>query len=75
MFTHSLYSLFSADARTLFVKGLADSVDESKLYEFFSGATEIRLPQKDGYHKGYEILFLAFEVIDIVDSKRYYVQE
>ncbi|KAL8572087.1 hypothetical protein ACOMHN_031044 [Nucella lapillus] len=43
----------SADSRTLFVKGLAESVDESKLQSFFSEASEIRLPQTDGYHKGF----------------------
>ncbi|XP_070185754.1 nucleolin-like isoform X9 [Littorina saxatilis] len=43
----------SADDRTLFVKGLAENVDQGKLEEFFSEASEVRLPQKDGYHKGF----------------------
>lgn len=45
----------SADDRTLFVKGLADSVDEGKLQAFFPEASEVRLPQKEGYHRGYDI--------------------
>ena len=49
------YLFVSADDRTLFVKGLADSVDEGKLQAFFSEATEVRLPQKEGYHRGYDI--------------------
>ena len=44
--------LFSGDDATLFVKGLSDSVNESKLREFFPDAISIRLPMKDGYHRG-----------------------
>lgn len=49
----------SDDARTLFVKGLAENVNESKLKKFFSEATEIRLPQKDGYHRGFAYVMFA----------------
>ena len=49
-------TLLSADARTLFVKGLADSVDKSDLEEFFSEASDIRIPMKEGSHKGYDCI-------------------
>lgn len=56
----------SADDRTLFVKGLADSVDEGKLQDFFSEASEVRLPQKDGYHRGYGTSFFLLFFLCIV---------
>jgi RNA recognition motif-containing protein len=42
----------SADDRTLFIKGIADSVTEDTFREFFSDAMEVRMPHKDGHHKG-----------------------
>ena len=47
------------DACTLFLKGLADSVNLGKLKQFFSKATEVHLPQKDSYHRGFAYLVFA----------------
>nr|KAG5710178.1 hypothetical protein BaRGS_006697 [Batillaria attramentaria] len=61
----------SDDTRTLFVKGLADSVTESTLQEFFSKAEQVRLPQKDGYHKGFAyIVFPDAETAESVLSEK-----
>ena len=52
------------------MKGLADSVDEGKLQDFFSEASEVRLPQKDGYHRGYGtsffLLFFSMHCLECV---------
>ena len=65
-----LWLCFPADDRTLFVKGLADSVDEEKLQDFFSEASEVRLPQKEGYHRGY-----AFSLVTVFVELKVYLLE
>ncbi|XP_012938051.1 nucleolin isoform X2 [Aplysia californica] len=41
------------DSRTLFVKGLPDDVTQDSLGTVFESASDIRIPQKDGYPKGF----------------------
>lgn len=47
------------DSRTLFVKSLPDDVDQSSLGGIFDTASDIRIPMKDGYPKGFA--FVEFE--------------
>ena len=44
---------FTEDSRTLFCKGLPDDVNQDSLAEIFDSASDIRIPMKDGYPKGY----------------------
>jgi len=47
------------DSRTLFVKSLPDDVDQGSLGGIFDTASDIRVPMKDGYPKGFA--FVEFE--------------
>jgi len=55
------------DAKTLFVKNLAEDVDVKDLQGVFSGSKEIRIPRKpDGAHKGFA--FIEFDTPDAVSA-------
>jgi len=56
------------DESVLFVKGLAEDVDENDLYDIFRSAKEVRIPvdRDHGGHRG--IAFIEFASSDEVDS-------
>ncbi|CAL1542821.1 unnamed protein product [Lymnaea stagnalis] len=47
------------DARTLFVKNLPEDATPDSLRTIFDTAADIRIPQKDGYHKGFAFVEFA----------------
>ena len=46
------FPLCEGDSRTLFVKNLPEDATADALREIFDTAADVRLPMKDGYHKG-----------------------
>lgn len=54
------------DAKTLFAKSLPDDVDQSALGSIFDTASDIRIPMKDGYPKGFA--FIEFEDVATMEK-------
>ncbi|KAK0051114.1 nucleolin [Biomphalaria pfeifferi] len=54
------------DSRTLFVKNLPEDATTESLEEIFDTASQVRIPQKDGAHKGFA--FIEFPDVDSLEA-------
>lgn len=56
----------STDSNTLFVKNIPEDCTKNDVEEFFDGVSSIRMPERDGYHKGFA--FVEFTSVELAKS-------
>jgi nucleolin len=56
----------STDSNTLFVKNIPEDCTKNDIEEFFDGVSSVRMPERDGYHKGFA--FVEFTSVELAKS-------